>query len=75
LTAGAVGLVFALGGLHIVLYFTSLIFPKVPFEWVFDPLAIGISLIAILGVGVLSGLYPALRVERLDVVSALRSDG
>jgi len=57
------------------LYFTSLIFPKVPFEWVFDPLAIGISLIAILGVGVLSGLYPALRVEKLDVVSALRSDG
>lgn len=75
LTAGFVGLVFALGGLHVVLYFTSLIFPKVPFEWVFDPLAIGISLIAILGVGVLSGLYPALRVERLDVVSALRSDG
>ncbi|MBN8541515.1 MAG: ATP-binding cassette domain-containing protein [Deltaproteobacteria bacterium] len=75
LTAGFVGLVFALGGLHIVLYFTSLIFPKVPFEWVFDPLAIGISLIAILGVGILSGLYPALRVEKLDVVSALRSDG
>lgn len=75
LSAGGVGLVFALGGLHIVLYFTSLIFPKVPFEWVFDPLAIGVSLIAILGVGVLSGLYPALRVERLDVVSALRSDG
>jgi macrolide transport system ATP-binding/permease protein len=74
-TAGFVGLVFALGGLHVVLYFTSLIFPKVPFEWVFDPLAIGISLIAILGVGVLSGLYPALRVEKLDVVSALRSDG
>lgn len=75
LTAGLVGLVFALGGLHVVLYFTSLIFPKVPFEWVFDPVAIGISLVAILGVGVLSGLYPALRVERLDVVSALRSDG
>jgi macrolide transport system ATP-binding/permease protein len=75
LTAGFVGLVFALGGLHVVLYFTSMIFPKVPFEWVFDPLAIGISLIAILGVGVLSGLYPALRVEKLDVVSALRSDG
>lgn len=75
LTAGITGLLVALGGLHVVLYFTSLIFPKVAFEWVFDPLAIFVSLISILGVGVLSGLYPAIRVEKLDVVSALRSDG
>ncbi len=75
LTAGLVGLVTALGGLHLILYFTSLIFPKIPFEWVFDWIAIGVSLFAILGVGVLSGLYPAIRVEKLDVVNALRSDG
>lgn len=73
--AGMAGIVVALVALHATLYLVSLAFPKIAFEWVFDPLAIFVSLIAILGVGFLSGLYPALRVEKLDVVSALRSDG
>lgn len=73
--AGIGGIFIALVALHATLYLVSLAFPKIAFEWVFDPLAISVSLVAILGVGFLSGLYPALRVEKLDVVSALRADG
>lgn len=73
--AGLAGIMVALVAIHATLYLVSLAFPKIAFEWVFDPLAIFVSLVAILGVGFLSGLYPALRVEKLDVVSALRSDG
>ena len=73
--AGLAGIVVALVAIHATLYLVSLAFPKIAFEWVFDPLAIFVSLVAILGVGFLSGLYPALRVEKLDVVSALRADG
>lgn len=73
--AGLIGITVAILILHVSLYLVSLVFPKIAFEWVFDPLAMMVSLVAIVGVGFLSGLYPALRVEQLDVVSALRSDG
>lgn len=72
--AGGAGLVAALVLQHLALYATSLIFPKVPFAWVFDPFAIGISLVSIVLVGIGSGLYPALKVEHQDVVSALRAE-
>ncbi|MBK7889384.1 MAG: ATP-binding cassette domain-containing protein [Bdellovibrionales bacterium] len=72
--AGGAGLVAALVLQHLALYATSLIFPKVPFAWVFDPFAIGISLVSIVLVGIGSGLYPALKVEQQDVVSALRAE-
>jgi macrolide transport system ATP-binding/permease protein len=73
--AGLIGMTVSLLVLHVALYLVSLAFPKIPFEWIVDPLAISVSLISILGVGFFSGLYPALRVEKLDVVSALRADG
>lgn len=72
--AGGAGLIAALVLQHLALYATSLIFPKVPFAWVFDPFAIGISLVSIVLVGIGSGLYPALKVEQQDVVSALRAE-
>ncbi len=72
--AGGAGLVAALVLEHLALYATSLIFPKVPFAWIYDPFAIGISLVSIVLVGIGSGLYPALKVEQQDVVSALRAE-
>lgn len=72
--AGLLGIVFALVFEHGMLYLASKIFKQVPFEFLWDPLAMTISLVSIVGVGVGSGLYPALRVERQDVVKALRTD-
>lgn len=72
--AGFLGIVAALVFEHGTLYLVSKIFKQVPFEWLWDPLAMIISLVSILAVGVGSGLYPALKVERQDVVKALRTD-
>ncbi len=72
--AGIVGLVSSMLLLHLVLYGVSLAFPDVKFVWTFDILAISMSLISILSVGIGSGLYPALRAEQLDVVAALRAE-
>ena len=72
--AGVVGLVSSMVLLHLVLYGVSLAFPDVKFVWTFDLLAIAMSLISIVSVGIGSGLYPALRAEQLDVVAALRAE-
>lgn len=72
--AGLLGIVAALVFEHGMLYLVSKIFKQVPFEWLWDPLAMIISLVSIIGVGIGSGLYPALKVERQDVVKALRTD-
>lgn len=72
--AGLVGLVSSILLLHLVLYGVSLAFPQVKFVWTFDFLAISMSLISIVSVGIGSGLYPAVRAEQLDVVAALRAE-
>lgn len=72
--AGLLGIIAAFSFEHLVLYAASKVFPKIPFEWLLDPWALSISLISILGVGIGAGLYPALKVERQDVVQALRSE-
>lgn len=72
--AGLLGIAAALIFEHGMLYLASRIFRQVPFEFLWDPVAMIVSLLSIIGVGVGSGLYPALRVERQDVVKALRTD-
>jgi macrolide transport system ATP-binding/permease protein len=47
---------------------------QMKFEWVVDPFAVAISLVAIICVGVFSGLVPALKAERLQVIEALRTE-
>ena len=47
---------------------------KVQFEWVLNWPALLISLISIAVVGILSGLVPAVRAEKLAVIEALRNE-
>ncbi len=74
LSAGIIGLV---GGFiayeGLILGATKLI-PDLEFEWVFQPLAFGLSFIAIIVTGVLSGLIPAMKAEKLDVMEAMRQE-
>jgi macrolide transport system ATP-binding/permease protein len=72
--AGVTGLVFGIIGYETILFFASKIFKQVTFEWVWNSLAMVLSLICIVAVGLLSGLVPALRAEKLQVVEALRSE-
>ncbi|MGE3261876.1 MAG: ATP-binding cassette domain-containing protein [Bacteriovoracia bacterium] len=72
--AGIVGLVAGFAIYETGLWAATKLVPKVQFEWIINWGALGISGIAILCVGIASGLFPAIKAERLQVVEALRSE-
>ncbi len=71
---GLLGIVIGLGGYHGILFGVSKLMPKLGFTWLIDWSALIFSVVAILIVGVVSGLFPALKAERLQVIEALRSE-
>jgi ABC-type antimicrobial peptide transport system permease subunit len=74
LIAGLVGLLSGFAAYQgLVLAGTKLI-PTLEFEWIFEPWAFVISFAAIFLTGLMSGLVPALKAERLNVMEALRQD-
>lgn len=72
--AGVTGVVIGFGAYELLIYIGAQVIPDLKFEWVFNPWAFLISFAAIGITGVLSGLGPALRAERLQVIEALRSE-
>ncbi|RYZ60936.1 MAG: FtsX-like permease family protein [Proteobacteria bacterium] len=72
--AGLTGIVFGFIGIHTLLFFASKVFSQVKFEWVFNFSAMTLALVCIVAVGLLSGLVPAIRAQKLQVVEALRSE-
>jgi macrolide transport system ATP-binding/permease protein len=72
--AGLTGVVVGVVGYHTVLFFASKVYAKIQFEWLFNFPAIVFSVICIFVVGVASGIVPALRAQKLEVVEALRSE-
>lgn len=74
LMSGIIGLVFGILFYHLALFGVSKLMPKIQFQFIFDFWAIAISLISILAVGILSGIIPAIKAEKLQVIEALRSD-
>ncbi|MCB9072345.1 MAG: ATP-binding cassette domain-containing protein [Bdellovibrionaceae bacterium] len=72
--AGLAGIVFGFVAYQGAIYGATKLIPNLQFEWVFDWQAIALSFISILAVGILSGLIPALKAEKLEVIEALRSE-
>jgi macrolide transport system ATP-binding/permease protein len=72
--AGGVGVFIGICGYHIVLYLASKLFPQIKFEWVFNFWSIALAFVSIVAVGLLSGIVPALRAQKLQVIEALRSE-
>lgn len=72
--AGVAGLVLGVGFYEVALWFASKFSDKITFVWWLDPLAISVSMVSILIVGLASGLLPAMRAEKLQVIEALRSE-
>lgn len=72
--AGVIGLFLGFITYEVAIAIAAQFTNKLSFEWIFDPLAFFISLVSIIAVGLLSGLYPALKAEKLDVIEALRSE-
>lgn len=72
--AGIIGLVVGFGAYQGLIFAATKLIPKLEYQWVFLPMAFVISFIAIFATGLLSGLVPAMKAERLDVMEALRQD-
>lgn len=72
--AGLIGIVIGIGVYQGAIWGASKLISKLAFEWIFDPFALLLSFISIFTVGVLSGLAPARKAQKLSVVDALRSE-
>jgi macrolide transport system ATP-binding/permease protein len=72
--SGAVGL--ALGVVMCIglLYGATQMIPDLKFELILDPVAILSSCLAIIVVGIVSGIVPALKAEKISIIDALRSE-
>lgn len=72
--AGIMGLVFGFIFYETAIWVTTQFLKNYQFEWIFNGVAFFISIISIILVGILSGIFPALRAEKLQVIEALRSE-
>lgn len=72
--AGVIGLIMGFVAYEGLIFMASKVIRTVRFEWIVDPWAMLLSAGSIVLVGVISGLTPALRAERLEVIEALRSE-
>ena len=72
--AGFFGLLLGFVGYHLAIWSATKFIGKFQFEWTFDGVAFFFSLFSILIVGLLSGIFPAMKAEKLQVIDALRSE-
>ncbi len=72
--AGVTGLLIGFITYEAAIFGATQVVAKLKFEWIFDPWAAGLSVAAIVVVGLASGLVPAMRAEKLEVIEALRSE-
>jgi putative ABC transport system permease protein len=72
--AGIIGLVLGFVIYQSAIFGASKLMKNMPFEWLVDPVALILSIVSIIVVGLLSGIFPALKAERLTVIEALRSE-
>jgi macrolide transport system ATP-binding/permease protein len=70
--AGVFGVALGLGGCAAIIYIVSQMMPKVKFEWLIHPWSIVISMCLCVLTGVLSGLIPARRAQRMQIIEAMR---
>ena len=72
--AGVVGIFIGFGLYEGAIFAAAKFAPQVKFAWTFDYGAMILAFVSIFCVGVLSGLFPAIKAQRLQVIEALRSE-
>jgi macrolide transport system ATP-binding/permease protein len=72
--AGLIGISVGFVIYQTVIYIAAQFVESVQFQWVVEPEALSLAMISMLTVGIISGLMPALKAEKLQVVEALRSE-
>jgi len=70
--AGFIGVILGIGGCALVMYLVSQIMPKVQFEWLFNTVSVIVSMTLCIITGILSGLVPARKAEKMQIIQALR---
>lgn len=73
-TAGIVGIILGVLTYQGLIYAGSRFIENLKYEWVFNPIALIIAFVAILLTGIFSGLGPAVKAEKLQVIEALRAE-
>lgn len=74
LGAGFVGLVVGVSAYQGLIFAATKLIDKLEYQWIFEPLAFLLSFVAIFVTGVLSGIVPAIKAEKLDVMESMRQD-
>jgi ABC-type antimicrobial peptide transport system permease subunit len=74
LVAGLLGIIAGIGATEVMIFAATKFIKNLEFQWLIDPWALSVSFVSIFAVGILSGLVPALRAEKLQVIEALRSE-
>ncbi len=72
--AGILGLILGFFTYELILYLADKATDKLEFVWTFDYFAILVSFVSIFVIGLLSGLIPAMKAKRLEVIDCLRSE-
>jgi len=72
--AGMIGIGAGFGATEAMIYAATKFVSGLAFEWVIDPWALAVSVGSIVCVGLFSGMVPALRAEKLQVIEALRAE-
>jgi macrolide transport system ATP-binding/permease protein len=72
--AGLVGVGVGFGAYQAAIYLSTKLIPNFQYQWIFNPVAFLLSVCSIVVVGLVSGIIPALKAERLDVIEALKSE-
>ena len=72
--AGIIGIIIGFLGYHGAILASTQFMSTLKFEWTMNWFALSISILSIFLVGVLSGIFPALKAEKLQVIEALRSE-
>lgn len=72
--AGILGVLIGFISYELVIFLAAKLVNKMQFEWIFEPIPFFLALLSIVAVGIASGIVPALKAEKLQVIEALRSE-
>jgi putative ABC transport system permease protein len=72
--AGFIGLILGFFSYQTAIWVATKFVDKLSFEWTLDGMALCLSILSIFVAGLVSGIFPAVKAEKLQIIEALRSE-